>query len=134
MSGSLSKIKERISKEEEKVPMPKNLIRCSSFIDSSPIDAICCKRFSASLRLPEELIDIRSRAAPSIKISSSLAIIDRWLEISLWFILLKSNLWHLEIIVNGRASTSVVARIITTFSGGSSKSFKKACCAGPVSP
>ena len=46
-------------------------------MSSSPIDEICCKRFSASLKLPDELIDIRSRAELSILIFSSLAIIDK---------------------------------------------------------
>jgi len=41
-------------------------------------------------------------------------------------ILLKSYLWHLEIIVSGTLFVSVVASINFTNSGGSSRIFKRA--------
>ena len=98
------------------------------------VDTITCSSiFSASRRLP---VDLR---ATSIKASSSISIISSKLSFFSFSTTskdgtrLKSNRWHLEIIVSGTLCTSVVASIKIAWGGGSSKVLSKALNASWVS-
>jgi hypothetical protein len=86
----------------------------------------CSKSDIASLRLQPELLVIYSSEFSSICICSLSAIYLILFLISLLLILLKSYLWHLDIIVSGTLCVSVVASINFTCSGGSSNIFKSA--------
>ena len=80
----------------------------------------------ASLIPPLELFIISSIAPSSMLIFSFEIIFSRHCFILSCDILLKSNLWHLEIIVAGIFCGSVVANINIIYSGGSSNVFNNA--------
>ena len=78
---------------------------------------------------PSETLAIKFKLLSSANIFWSSIIFLSLAVISLLFILLKSNLWHLERIVIGSFWGSVVAKINITLLGGSSNVFKNALTA-----
>ena len=109
----MSNIRDSISKDKFSSIIPNKSLAFSIVISSNAVES-CSSKLQASLKEPDALSAI-NQSISSLQFISSFSEIDFNLFTTSEFeTFLKSNLWHLEIIVSGSFWYSVVASIIIT--------------------